>query len=92
MGEKLFGRNYESVGKDGSDFLIKTKGKVKIKWGNKYIDLVKDGKINVDAKIFRNVETEDDVATSSGNGIFITNDGKVFIKFGDTIIPIVQDA
>lgn len=90
--EGLFGRNYESVGKSSADFLIKTKGKVKIKWGNKYIDLVKDGKINADVKLFKKVASEDDIASAPGSGIFITEDGQVFIKDGDTIIPIVQDA
>ena len=90
--EGLFGRNYESVGKNSADFLIKTKGKVKVKWGNKYIDLIKDGKVNADVKLFRKVDSEDDIASSSGSGIFITEDGQVFIKDGDTVIPIVQDA
>lgn len=90
--EGLFGRNYESVGKSSADFLIKTKGKVKIKWGNKYIDLIKDGKINADVKLFKKVTSEDDITSAPGSGIFITEDGQVFIKDGNTIIPIVQDA
>lgn len=90
--EGLFGRNYESVGKSSADFLIKTKGKVKIKWGNKYIDLVKDGKINADVNLFKKAASEDDIVSAPGSGIFITEDGQVFIKDGNTIIPIVQDA
>lgn len=46
MSEKLFGRVYESVGSSSSDLLIKSKGSVKIQWGNKYIDLIKNGEIN----------------------------------------------
>ena len=45
-----FGRSYTSIGNSNSDFLIKTKGQIKIQWGQKFIDLIKDGKINVDAK------------------------------------------
>lgn len=48
---KAFGRSYSKVGSSDSDFLIKTKGQVKIQWGSKFIDLIKDGKINVDSKV-----------------------------------------
>ena len=46
----LFGSSYSSAGSSSSDYLIKTRGKVKIQIGNKFIDLLKDGKINVDSK------------------------------------------
>ena len=91
MGLKLFGRSYEHVGKEGNDLVLVTKGKIKIKWGNKYIDLLKDGKLNVDVDFIKSVETEEDVHSASGNGIFVTNEGEVFIKWGDMVIPIVQD-
>ena len=91
MGLKLFGRSYEHVGKEGNDLVLVTKGKIKIKWGNKYIDLLKDGKLNVDIDFIKSVETEEDVHSASGNGIFVTDEGEVFIKWGDMVIPIVQD-
>ena len=46
MSEKLFGRMYETVGSSSSDLLLKSKGSVKIQWGNKFIELIKDGNIN----------------------------------------------
>lgn len=73
----LFGRSYEFVGKEGADFCIKTKGKVKIKWGNKYIDLVKDGKINVDTDFIKKVESAEDIGGE--DGIYVTEDGEVTI-------------
>ena len=46
MSESLFGRIFDSIGSSSSDLLLKTKGQVKVKYGNKYIDLIKDGNIN----------------------------------------------
>lgn len=49
--ENLFGRAYDSVGSSDSDLIIKTRGQVKIQWGNKFIDLIKNGKINCNSDI-----------------------------------------
>lgn len=69
----LFGRSYHQVGETSSDFLIKTKGQVKIQWGNKFIDLIKDGKINADLKfIYKG-------SPGSKNGIYIDDEGGVWI-------------
>ena len=38
----LFGSSYKSVGESTADLLLKTRGKVKIQYGSKFIDLVKD--------------------------------------------------
>lgn len=67
----LFGSSYSNSGSTSSDYLIKTKGKVKIQIGNKFIDLIKDGKINVDSSfIFK----QDSVG--SKDGIYVTGDGE----------------
>ena len=46
MSENLFGRVYEVIGDSSSDLLLKTKGQLKVQYGNKYIDLIKNGNIN----------------------------------------------
>lgn len=88
--EKLFGRVYESIGSTGSDFIIKTKGQVKIQWGNKFIDIVKNGKINVDASVIKSVETKSDINTSNGiykvnedNSIYVVVDGEIINLKGE---------
>ncbi len=86
MSLNLFGSGYDTVGSSNSNFLIKTKGKVKIQWGSKYIDLVKDGKINVDSKfIFKEKEV------GVKDGIYIIGDGddtKVVISIGGSQIDL----
>lgn len=47
---QMFGRSYSTNGSSSSDYLIKTRGQVKIQIGNRFIDLIKDGKINADLK------------------------------------------
>lgn len=84
-----FGRSYSSIGSSSSDFVIKTKGQVKIQWGNKFIDLIKDGKINVNSKFIFTVGTSDDIG--SRDGLYVTDDGSVYLKSGDTVINLVGE-
>lgn len=84
-----FGRSYSSIGSSSSDFVIKTKGQVKIQWGNKFIDLIKDGKINVNSKFIYTVDTQDNIGNK--DGIYITNNGLVYIKSGDSVINLVGE-
>lgn len=67
----LFGRNYNQIGSSNSDFLIKTKGQVKIQWGTMFIDLIKDGKINVNSKF---IYKENSVGTR--DGIYVVGEGE----------------
>lgn len=84
----MFGRSYSYSGNSDSDYLIKTKGQVKIQWGNKFIDLIKDGKINADSKVIFTADSRADI--SQKDGIYVTPEG-VYIKIGDMIIPIVDN-
>lgn len=84
-----FGRSYSSIGSSSSDFVIKTKGQVKIQWGNKFIDLIKDGKINVNSKFIFTVDTSDDIG--SRDGLYVTDDGSVYLKSGNTVINLVGE-
>lgn len=81
---KAFGRAYSNVGTSNSDFLIKTKGQVKIQWGNKFIDLIKEGKLNVDAKF---IYKQNEVGVK--DGIYIVgDDNKVILQVGGTQINL----
>lgn len=85
----MFGRSYSQVGNSDSDFLIKTKGQVKIQWGNKFIDLIKDGKINVDSAFIFRVKSEDKIGIK--DGIYLTDDGMVYLQIGGQLINLVGE-
>ena len=47
----MFGKVYTTIGSSDSNFIIKTKGDLKIQWGNKFIDLIKDGNISIENQV-----------------------------------------
>lgn len=84
----LFGRSYSQAGNSNSDFLIKTKGQVKVQWGSKFIDIIKDGKINVDSKFIFNVKSFEQIGVKDG---FYVVGNSVYLKIGGELIPIVGE-
>ena len=80
---QLFGKNYQEAGSASSPLLLRSNGEIKLQWGNKFIDLVKNGKINSEAKdcIFT-VDTSDEI---KANGIYlVTEDSSIWINVEDT--------
>lgn len=85
----LFGRSFSDVGQTSSDFLIKTRGQVKIQIGNKFIDLIKDGKINVESKF---IYESDEIGTKDGIYVIKNNgDVKVSLVVDGQEIELVGD-
>lgn len=84
----MFGRSYAQVGNSDQDFLIKTKGKVKIQWGNKFIDIIKNGKLNVDTDFIFEADSKDDIGVK--DGIYVIND-LVYLKIGESLINLVGE-
>lgn len=87
--EKLFGRSYESVGNSSSDLILKCRGQVKVKWGNKYIDLVKDGKVASNGLTIKRVSS-DSIPTAAG--IYTTEDGSIYVSDGTQAYNIYGEA
>lgn len=85
----MFGRAYAQVGSSNSDFLIKTKGQVKIQWGSKFIDLIKDGKINVDANFVFTAKNAEKLGVK--DGLYVTDDEAVYLKIGGTALNLVGE-
>lgn len=87
--DKLFGRTYSTVGNSDSDFIIKTKGQVKVQWGKKFIDIIKDGKLNVDEEVIKKVSSPDRI---SSDGIYyVESTNEVMLKIGNTVINLSND-
>ena len=85
MTESWFGRTYKVEGSSKEDFLIKTKGEAKIQIGNKFIDLIKDGKIvSQNENLFNEVKSIDEIKES---GIYLCGES-IYVRINDTIIKL----
>lgn len=82
--EKFFGRTYETVGNVSGDLLLKTRGGVKVQIGSSFIDLVKNGKINVDIGIIKEASSKDNIID---NGLYLVKD-VLYVKYQDIILPL----
>ena len=85
----MFGKTYNTIGSTDSNFIIKTKGDLKVQWGNKYIDIIKNGKIaSKDSNLLKQVASKDDIKS---DGIYIVGDSAVYVSIGDTIIDLLGE-
>lgn len=76
------GTNYTVIGSDSSPVLLKNKGGVKIQWGNKFIDLVKNGKISSEGGVdetsqIKKVETADEITS---DGVYLVGETEVWVQ------------
>lgn len=78
----MFGSTYSPLGDTNCDLLLKCRGKVKIQQGNKFIDLIKDGQLNISSSVIF-----DSSQVGNNDGIYIVND-KVYIKSGNKQIEL----
>lgn len=88
--DKLFGRTYSTVGNSDSDFIIKTRGQVKVQWGKKFIDIIKDGKLNVDVSFIGSVDSYNDIGSKDGL-YYVKEDGSIYLVVDGNKINILGD-
>lgn len=88
--DKLFGRTYSTVGNSDSDFIIKTRGQVKVQWGKKFIDIIKDGKLNVDVSFIDSVDSYNDIGSKDGL-YYVKEDGSIYLVVNGNKINILGD-
>lgn len=86
---QLFGRSYNQYGDSDTDVIIKTKGQVKIQWGSKFIDLIKDGKIAVDSSFIFKVQDVSKIGVK--DGIYVIGGESVYLKIGDSTINLIGE-
>lgn len=67
----MFGKTYNTVGSTDTNLILKTKGDLKIQWGGKFIDLIKNGKIaSAGADILKISSSSDEIKS---NGIYLVS-------------------
>ena len=64
----MFGKAYDTVGSTNKNLILQTRGDLKIRWGNKFIDLIKNGKINVNIDLLKQVDNKDSI---NKDGIYL---------------------
>lgn len=86
---KLFGRAYNQIGSSDADVIIKTKGQLKLQYGNKFIDLIKDGKINVNTEFIFKAKAIENI--TGNDGIYVCEDGSIYLKVGDSVVNLIGE-
>ena len=74
----IFGSNYEEFGSSNSNLILKTKGKIKIQWGNKFIDLL-DNNGNINSGISKVIKEISSVNQISKDGLYYVIDDQSLI-------------
>lgn len=69
------GTVYESIGSSSSNLLLKCNGTARIQWGNKLIDLIKNGKI-ASGDSSSQVSVISDISEIKSDGIYVLNKEK----------------
>lgn len=76
------------IGNSKENLVLKTAGKLKVQWGNKFIDLLdNNGKLNFKHQTI--VKSADSIDSINSNGIYVV-DNNVIVKINDTIITLKQ--
>jgi len=87
----MFGKAYDTVGSADKNLILLTRGDLKVKWGNKFINLIKDGKINVDIDFLKQVDSKEAIYK---DGVYlIKNEDKqeVWLQIGDNLVNLIGE-
>lgn len=81
----VFNSNYEELGSLNKNLVLQTQGKVKIRYGKKFIDLLdNNGNLNVSVPKLKKVDSVDDIKS---DGIYLVDD-TIYIYISDELIAI----
>lgn len=86
----MFGKTFNTVGSTDSNFIIKTKGDLKVQWGGKFIDIIKNGKLASEGvSILKTIDSEDQIKS---DGIYLTSDGEIWVCIDGSKINISKES
>ena len=84
--DTVLGNKQNIAGSSDKDFIIQTKGKVKVQQGNKFIDLIKEGKIKY-PDVINIVSSIDKIGTANGF-YFVTDEGALYAVINKNLFPL----
>ena len=87
----MFGKAYDTVGSTNKNLILQTRGDLKIRWGNKFIDLIKNGKINVNVDLLKQVDNKDSI---NKDGIYLIQNEEnqeVWLYIGGTLVNLIGE-
>lgn len=84
--DTVLGKQQVIAGSSDKDFVIQTKGKVKVQQGNKFIDLIKDGTIKF-PDVINIVSSRDKIGTANGF-YFVTDEGALYAVINKSLFPL----
>lgn len=89
---KILDKIYTIVGDEGTDIILNSKGNVKIRFGNSFLNLIKNGKISSEAisgYSSSGIKEVGDKSEITSDGIYFSKADKTFyISFGGIIFEI----
>ena len=87
----MFGKAYDTVGSADRNLILQTRGDLKVKWGNKYIDLIKNGKINVDVDLLKKIDSKDSIHKDGLYLIEKEDTSEVWLSIGGSIVNLLGE-
>lgn len=88
--EKIFGSEHGIFGNSQRDLILRTRGKVKVQWGNKFVDLFSMGKLlGVELDIFKQVQTSEEIDTSVNSIVYVVDDNSLYLVYDGKIFNLV---
>lgn len=90
--QRILGKIYTVVGDEGTDIILNSLGNVKIRFGNSFLNLIKNGKISSEAISFLSKDIITEVNSKSeivSNGIYYNkDDGEFYIYLNGIIFKL----
>lgn len=85
----MFGGNMHEVGSLSENLVLNTAGKVKIRFGSKFIDLL-DNKGNINVKLPKIISKVNSTSDFKSDGIYLV-DNALYAYVDKTVIPILKE-